>query len=188
MNPVGLIQTVPDKATRFSYVFIAVAIILAAWLHLGAPLVVALFSFFALSKLNFLPRRGKWAPVNLFLFLVAVLAYTLGLFVNQMVRAIPEIADQAIPLAIEWAKQHQMQLPFTDYDSLRETALEAIKSQVHYLGSFAKFARGATSDFLFCVVGVIIAIGLFCNPTFEPGSRQSAGTGNLYTQYSGSIA
>ena len=188
MKLAGQIQGVPDKPTRFSYAFIAATLVIAAWLHLGAPLVVALFSYFALTKLNFLPRRGKWAPVTLFLFLVAVLAYTLGLFVNQMVRALPEIAEQAIPLVIEWAKKHQMELPFTDYDSLRESALEAIKSQVHYLGSFAKFASGATSEILFCIVGVVIAIGMFSNPTFEPMSQQTGTAPNLYTQWTGAIA
>ncbi len=177
-----------DKPSRFSYAFIAGTIILAAWLHLGVPLVVTLFSFFALTKLNFLPRRGKWAAVTLFLFLVVVLAYGLGLFINQMVKALPDIADQAIPLVIQWAKDHQMELPFTDYDSLKETAMEAIKNQVHYWGSFVKFARGATSEILLCIVGVVIAIGMFCNPTFEPIGQRPTLPANLYAQCVDSIA
>jgi len=187
MNEAGQWQGSVDKPSRFSYVFIATTLVAAAWLHLGVPLVVTLFSFFALTKLNFLKRRGRWTAVVLFLFLVVVLAYGLGLFINQMVKALPDIADQAIPMAIQWAKEHQMELPFTDYDSLKETALDAIKSQVHYWASFVKFARGAGSEIILCIVGVVIAIGMFCNPSFEPMGQRPAAD-NLYGKCSEFIA
>src|SRR6476620_4286451 len=102
MTVAGQTQDTLDKPSRFSFWFIAAIIVLAAWLHLGGPLVVILISFFALTKLNFLPKRGRWVAVGLFLFLGAVLAYGLWLFINQMVRALPDITDRAIPVVIEW--------------------------------------------------------------------------------------
>src|SRR6266567_3737433 len=128
---------------QISFWFITATLVLVGWLHLGIPLVATLFSYFALTKLNFLKGRGRWAAVVLFLILIAGFAYGLGFFINHMVRALPEIADEAIPLVIQWAKQHQMDLPFTDYDSLKELLMETVKGQVHYIGSFARFARGA---------------------------------------------
>ena len=71
-----------DKPSRFSFLFFAGILVLTACLRLGGPLVVILFSFFALTKLNFLPGRGRWVAVGLFLFLWATLAYGLGLFIN----------------------------------------------------------------------------------------------------------
>src|SRR5258708_16214675 len=115
MTVAGQTQDTLDKPSRFSFWFIVGIIVLAACLHLGGPLVVILFSFFALTKLNFLPKRGRWVAVGLFLFLGAVLVYGLGVFINQMVKALPEISDRAIPAAIEVAKRYQKEFPFTDF-------------------------------------------------------------------------
>src|SRR6185295_12890323 len=111
---------VQSKAERFSYGFIAVVVILVGWLHLATPFLAVLFAYLALDKLNFLKHRGKWASVLLLLFLLTAITYGLGHFVNQTVKALPEIADQAIPLAIDWARHYHIELPFSDYDSLKE--------------------------------------------------------------------
>jgi predicted PurR-regulated permease PerM len=177
-----------DKPSRFSFWFIGGVLAVAALLHLGGPLVVILFSFFALTKLNFLPKRGRWVAVGLFIFVGATLVYGLGLFINQMVRALPDIADSAIPVVIEWAKRYQMEVPFTDFDSLKETARDAIKSQMHYLSSFAQVARGAASEVILCVVGVVIAIAMFLNRGFEPGGKIPVSSDNVYAAYTAAIA
>jgi hypothetical protein len=98
-----------------------------------------------------------------------------------MVRELPEIADKAIPLVIEWAKQQHIELPFTDYDSLKDVALDEIKGQAHYFASFARFARGATSVIVLCALGVVIAIGLFLNPRFEGEGDRALRGNNLYS-------
>jgi predicted PurR-regulated permease PerM len=159
------------------------AFILMGWLHLATPFLVALFSYLALTKLHFLRHRGKWAPIVLFLFTVFALIYGLGFFISQTVRSLPEIADKAIPSTIQWAQQHEMELPawFTDYDRLREVALDAVKNQVRYLASFARFARGATSEIAFVIVGIIVAIGLFLNPELELYREQHRVRENLYS-------
>jgi predicted PurR-regulated permease PerM len=61
-----------------------------------------------------------------------------------------------------------------------------VKSEVHYLGSFAKFARGATSNFLFLVAGSVIAMSLFLTPRFETGPLHAPDT--LYAQCCEAIA
>jgi predicted PurR-regulated permease PerM len=188
MTVAGQMQTTLDKPSRFSFWFIAGVVVVAALLHLGGPLVVILFSFFALTKLNFLRKRGPWVAVGLFLFLSAALAYGLGVFINQMVKALPDIADRAIPVVIEWARKYQMDLPFTDFDSLKESAREAIKSQMHYLSSFAQVARGAASEVILCVVGVVIATAMFLNRGFEPKGKAPISNDNVYTAYTAAIA
>ena len=59
--------------TRLSYVVLAVTIILAGLLHLGVPLLVVLFSYFALRQLYFLTKR-KWLALILFGVVVAGIA------------------------------------------------------------------------------------------------------------------
>jgi hypothetical protein len=46
-----------STSTRVSYGVLAFTIILAGFLHLGAPLLAAFFSYFALRKLLLLTKR-----------------------------------------------------------------------------------------------------------------------------------
>jgi predicted PurR-regulated permease PerM len=172
-------QTV-TKAGRISYWFIAVMLVLGGWLHLATPLLGALFSYFALTKLDFMKGRAKWLAVALFIVLVSGVAYLLGYFINQAVEALPRIADKAIPAIIQWAQQHQVELPFTDYESLKDLAVETAKNQAQYLGRFANFARGATAQFVLLIVGCVVAISVFLHPRFELAGATPAAQNNLY--------
>jgi predicted PurR-regulated permease PerM len=169
------------KPAWFSYGFMAVVLLLVGLLHLGVPFIAALFAFLALTKLNFIRRRGPWLPVLLFIILLAALAYGLGYVINQAVRVLPDVADQAIPSVIQWAKQHQIELPFTDYDSLKDLALDTVKGQVHNVAEVAKVARGATTQFILLLVAVVIAVGLFLNPRIELDGEKTAAPTNLYS-------
>ncbi len=168
------------RQTRFSYWFMIGVLVLMVALKLAAPLVAALFTYLALSRLNWPKLGGKWTAVAVFLVAFLGAGYALGYFIHQTVHALPEIADKAIPSVIDTAQRNGIEVPFTDYDSLKELAFETVKSEVHYLGSFAKFARGATSHLLFLVAGCVVAISLFLDPRFETGGR---GLGdNLYAE------
>jgi predicted PurR-regulated permease PerM len=150
------------------------------FLRLGSPLVAALFTYLALNRLTWPRFGGKWLAIGLFLVFFLGAVYALGYFVHQTVHALPEIADKAIPSVIDTAQRNGIQLPFSDYDSLKDVAFDTVKSEVHYLGSFAKFARGATTHILFLVAGCIVAMSLFLNPRFETGP---VGPGaSLYSQ------
>src|SRR6266478_9249378 len=135
-------ETLNHTPARVSYWFILGIIVLVGWLHLATPLLAILFAYLALAKLNFFKRFGKSLPVMLFLVVLAAVSYGLGWVINQAVQTtLPEIGDRAVPLVIEWAKKHNIELPFTDFDSLKDVASETVKNQVHYLGSVAKVAR-----------------------------------------------
>jgi predicted PurR-regulated permease PerM len=163
-------QKALPRSDYFSFWFMLGALVAVIWLHLGAPLIAALFAFLTLEKLQILRRRPKFISVIIFTLLVAGLAYGLGYVIKQAVQALPEIADQAIPSFIAWAKARQIELPFTDYDSLKDVALDTVKGQAAHLAGFARMAKGATSDLIFILIGLVIAIGVFLNPGFEgPG-------------------
>jgi len=59
--------------TRLSYGVLALTIALAGLLHLAAPLLVVLFSYFALQQLYYLTNR-KWLALILFGIVVAGIA------------------------------------------------------------------------------------------------------------------
>ncbi len=154
--------------------------ILIGALHLAIPLLAALFSYLALAHLNF-KRGGRWVATVLFLLLLSTAAYGIGYVINQTVRSLPEIADKAIPSIIQWAKHYEIELPFSDYDSLKDVAMDAIKSQVDYLNSVARIARGATTQLVLLLVGCLVAISLFLNPKFEPNPNPNVAADNLYS-------
>ncbi|MGB8804695.1 MAG: hypothetical protein WCC93_07200, partial [Chthoniobacterales bacterium] len=101
--------------TRLSYVVLAATIILAGLLHLGVPLLVVLFAYFALRQLYFLTRR-KWLALILFGVVVAGIAAAAIFLTRAAVLALPDVADTSIPSASAWAQKRQIELPFTDFD------------------------------------------------------------------------
>jgi predicted PurR-regulated permease PerM len=188
MSVLRSIERQAARPTRFSYYFMLLLLGVVVALHLATPLLAALFAYLALSRLGLGQRINRWLAVALFLVLLTGLAYSLGYVISQTARSLPEIADKSIPSIIDWARQHGIELPFSDYDSLKDLALETVKSEVHYLGSVAKFARGAATQFLFLVAGCVVAISIFLNPRFELGSVSRAGPENLYAQCCHEIA
>jgi predicted PurR-regulated permease PerM len=181
MADVAPIQPPQDRPTRFSYLFMAGTLILVGGFRLATPLLVAFFAYLALTKLHLVKRGGKALAVGLFLVLVSAIFYGLGHFMNDTVRALPEIANKAIPAVIQWAREYQIEVPFTDYDSLKDLAFDTVKSQVNYLGSVARVARGATTQFIFVIVGCVVAINLFLNPRLELDREKYAVRDNLYS-------
>jgi hypothetical protein len=169
------VDPIPPKEgrpARFSYFFMVGTLVLVGGFRLATPLLVAFFAYLALTKLHFVKRGGNALAVGLFLILVSAISYGLGHFINDTVKALPEIADKAIPSVIQWAREYRIELPFTDYDSLKDLAFDTVKSQVNYLGNVARFARGATTQFIFVLVGCVVAISLFLNPRLELGRRR----------------
>ncbi|MCX6902543.1 MAG: AI-2E family transporter [Verrucomicrobia bacterium] len=170
-----------NRQKRISFGFVVLTFVLVGWLHLATPLLAALFGYFVLTKLYFFKERSRWLAVALFLILLAGLAYGVAHFIHQTIDALPEIVDKAIPSVIAWAQQYQVKLPFTDFESLKTLATDTAKEQAHFLGQFANFARGATMQFVFLVVGCVVAVSLFLNGQIELDRHTHAIQHNLYS-------
>jgi predicted PurR-regulated permease PerM len=170
-----------SQANRISFAFILLVLVLVGWLRMGALLLSVLFSYFAITKLNFMKPRGKWLAVAIFLALLAGLAYALTYFIHATVLALPTIAEKSVPIISKWATDHQIKLPFTDLDSLKDKAFEFVRSQTSNLGNFADFARGATTQFVYLIVGCLVAIGMFLDPRLELDQPSGALRNNLYS-------
>ncbi len=94
-----------------SYGFMLLVFILAAWLHLATPILVALFGMFALKMLHVSPCMPKWSVVLLFLLLVSGVGYGLGRFTQETVKNLPKIAEKSVPQLIDWARERGIDLP-----------------------------------------------------------------------------
>ena len=150
------------RAARFSYFFLLAVILLAGATHLATPLITVLFSYFALRKLNF--RKRKWLSVVLFLVVVAAALYGFGFIIRQAFIAFPKIAAESIPPIIAFAQRHGIALPFSDLDSLKATTVDVVKNEFLFVGNFA---RVATTQFVFILIGIVVAVSLFLNPRVE---------------------
>jgi len=137
-------------------------LVLSASLHLTTALVSALFAYLSLRFLSF--GKTKWTAVVLFLIVLAGLFYGFAYFVNHAIVALPEIASTSIPVIVRFATEHGIELPFSDVGSLKSVVLDSVHTTLAYLGNFAKLA---TKEFVFLLVGVAVAIGIFLNPELD---------------------
>ena len=171
-----LVLSRPVAAT---YALVAVALGVAAWLHLATLLITILFSLLALKKLLF--RQRRWLAATLFLVLVVAAFFGFGLFLHRAAKELPKIVADAIPRVVHYADNYNVTLPFSDLDDLKEVAPNMVRDSLQYIGNFAKIA---TKEFLMLVAGIVIAIGIFLNrrPAPEPENYE-----NFYTYFGGAL-
>jgi len=174
------------KQARWSYVLLAITLVLVGLLQLGAPLLALLFSYFVLTKLGrYIPY--KWVTLAVFILIVAGIGYTAGHFIRAAINALPKIADNSIPSAIAWAEEHNLNLPFEDFEGLKATAMTTIKDQAKYLGDFANFARHASTTFVFIIIAIVCAVSMFFNGRLDLFRESHKVRNNLYSVYADEI-
>ena len=174
-------------SARLSYGLLALTLVLAGLLHLGGPLLAAFFSYFALRKLLLLTRR-KWIALILFALLVAGIAFAAIYFIRAAVRALPDVAETSIPSASAWAQARQIELPFYDFDSLRDLITNTLKEEAHYLQNVAHVAGSTTALLLFTLIAIVAASSLFLKSGMDLYAGTHALKNNLYSVFSDEVA
>jgi hypothetical protein len=109
--------------TKISYGVLVAMLVVAAWLHLGPLVLGAFFSYFALRKIYAATNR-KWISVVLFIVGLVGITYAAGYFTRAAWRALPEMAESSIPSATAWAEKRNIELPFTDLETLKKFVIE----------------------------------------------------------------
>src|SRR5215831_7020302 len=166
--------------TRVSYAVLAATIILAGFLHLGAPLLVVLFSYFALRQLYSFTRR-KWLALSLFIIAVSGIAAAGVYFTRAAILALPDVADTSIPSASAWAQKRQIDLPFSDFEGLRQIVINALGEEANYLRNVANVAKATTTSLVFSVLGIVAAASLFFKTGLDPYRGTHRVKNNLYS-------
>jgi len=163
------------KATKISYAAIATVLLLVCVFHLSTLIITVLFSYFALDCLRIGGRKGP--AVGLFLLLVTALGVGFYFFAHQALVAFPKIADTTIPVVAEHANRYGLELPFTDFESLRTLVFGKIPSRVAGLGHYAHVAAVQLMQLL---IGLAAAVSLFLDARFQLGADASAVKDNIY--------
>jgi len=154
--------------------------VLAGVLHLAVPLLVILFSYLALRQLHFLTKR-RWLALVLFIVVVLGIAAAAISFTRAAILALPDVADTSIPSASAWAQRRQIELPFTDFESLRAVVIDTLQQEAHYLRNVAHFAGSTTAALVFSIIGIVAAGSLFFKAGLDPHRATHPVKNNLYS-------
>jgi predicted PurR-regulated permease PerM len=165
---------------RLSYGVLALTLVLAGVLHLAVPLLVILFSYLALRQFYFLTKR-RWLALVLFIVVVLGIAAAAVSLTRAAILALPDVADTSIPSASAWAQRRQIELPFTDFESLRAVVIDTLQQEAHYLRNVAHFAGSTTAALVFSIIGIVAAGSLFFKADLDPHRATHPVKNNLYS-------
>ncbi len=142
--------------TRISYGIMVAMLVLIGWLHLSTLVLTTLFGFFALHFFSF----GKSKTLGVVLYIIAVVAVGYGLFYfsRAAYKQFPEIAEKTIPAVVAFAEKKNVDLPFTDYASLKTLAITEAKEQV---ANYGRYVRAAAFQIALLFVGLVVAASMF---------------------------
>lgn len=163
------------RETRISYVLVLVLLGMVAWLHLGTFLLTCLFGYLALQIFNL--RPGKWVSVTLYVATVAILGTGLVYFTGVAYRTLPRIAEVAIPAMVSFAEKNGIDLPFTDYASLKSAALSEAQEGFAVVG---RYAGVASLQFVYMAAGLVVALSIFLGSGWTADRRTPVVPGSLY--------
>lgn len=153
---------------RFSFAFMVLFIICVACSKLGTPLITTFFSFLILDNLRIVKR--KWLATIIFTALVVVIFYAFVHFSRQAVAALPDVANKSLPIVVDFLRNHNLDLPFTDLATFKTFALDSIRGQVRDL---ARFAEVTTKEFVYLIIGMVVAISIYLSKESDYIGREA---------------
>src|SRR5438093_7682386 len=165
-----------SKPARISYAIMALLLALVGLLHLATLALTTLFGYFALRRFSF--GRSKALAVTIYIIAVTTIGYGLFYFSRQAYKTLPEIANTTIPAVVNFAEKHDIELPFTDYASLKALALGEVTDKVANVG---RYARAAVFQFAMLMIGLVVAVSLFVSAKWEVDDDPDVVKGSLYS-------
>ncbi len=169
-------ESASKKSARISYAIMAVLLVVIGWFHVGTLVLVAMFGYFALEKFSF--GRSKLLAVFLYLIAVVSIGYGLFYFSRQAYIALPKIAEASIPAVVTYAERTGIELPFSDYASLKTVAITEVKER---FGNLGRYAGVVFLQVAMLIVGLVIALSLFLNARWEVEDEPGAVKDNIYS-------
>lgn len=164
-----------SQTARISFGIVVVLFILIALLHLGTFLLTALLGYLALQA--FTMRGSKLLSVTLYLVAVAIIGVGLIYFSNLAYHTLPRIAEVSIPAMAAFAEKNGIELPFTDFESLKSAALQQAREGFAVVG---RYASVASFQFVLVVAGLVVAASVFLGSGWTADKQAPAAPQNFY--------
>ena len=168
---------------RISYGLMIGLLAMVGLLHLATLVIAALFGYFALQCFTFKGR--KWLAVALYVLVAAGILVGFYFFLRQAYRTLPGIAEKTIPAVVGWAEQRDLDLPFSDYESLKAEAIAKVKQSFDQIGPYL---RRAMFQIVALVIGVVMPVSLFLNSRWQHDDDPHVVRGSLYSRVSQELA
>ena len=172
---------------RASFVLTLVILSGIVLLGLATPFITILFGYLTLHYLG--KAMPKKVAILAFSGLFLVLLYLAGLFISEAVQAIPDVADQSIPLMVQYANKLGMTPPFTDAETLKSFSIGKFKSEIHSAFKVASVVAGIfTKEFVYIIIGLVATCAIFSNGTIDLGRGTYRIQNNLYSVFTSELS
>lgn len=182
-------HTPPPHALSYHKVekasFFAIALFLAGVVYFGlsTAFITVLFGFLIISYIGKIASKG-WSIV-LFGALSIVLFYLFIHFLGEAIKAIPQTAEKAIPVIVDFANKRGFEVPFSDPGTLKSFVVEEVTAQLLYV---AKYAQIFTKEFVYVIIGLVVTCGLFYQNEIDLGRDSYSIRNNAYSVFTNALA
>src|SRR5436190_24311281 len=96
--------------------------------------------------------KRQWLASVLFSIVVAGIGAAAVFCTHAAILVLPDVADTSLPSASAWAQKRQIELPFNDFESLKQAVTDALGQEAHYLRNLANFAKSTTMILFFSIL------------------------------------
>lgn len=170
-----------SSVIRASFLIFA-AFVAAAWgLKLMTPFLTVIFSLLILDVLRL--KLPKVATVVVFALVVVAAISASVHFSRELAQEIPSIVEKTIPTLTEYSKEYNFELPFSDWTTL----MESIRSRTRAT-TVALAAQVALKEFVYLILGFVIATTLFLNSKIDLDEGRYALANNFYSALCSELA
>jgi len=130
-----------NRPAQISYGVMVAMLLAVAFMGLATPLLTVLFALFALNVFNFKGRSKSFA-IALFLVTVGAIGLAATFFALETVSAAPKLADRLVPKVVEYARMHEVDLPFKDVQSLMQLIRDEVLERFGFWAALAPACCG----------------------------------------------
>jgi len=177
-SPAPVIPKGVSAPVRISFGIMLGLLLLIGSLHLATLVLTALFGYLAIRGMGQMVGGRKWLAVLLYTVLISAVFLGLVYFSKQAYVTLPQLADTTIPAVVNYAEKQGVELPFSDYSSLRRLAVDEVREKFANIGLYV---RGAMFEIASFIIGLVLPISLYLNSRFQMEGDPHAVRGSLYS-------
>ncbi|OGS13499.1 MAG: hypothetical protein A2285_04295 [Elusimicrobia bacterium RIFOXYA12_FULL_57_11] len=162
-------------AARISYAFMLLMLLAVLVFNMGHVVLAALFSFMFMEMFFRAVRlrvtgaaAARWIAAVAFVITATLLLMIFLRFIKQTLRTLPDIVEVALPQVMALAQKYGLDLPFANFQDLREFANDKILVNAM---SITKASTLLTKEVFHMVIGVVASVLFFLGgktPKYEP--------------------
>lgn len=160
-------------AAKISYGLMALMLLGVAVFHMGHVVLAALFAFmlmeliFRVVKIRVPGQAGRWIAAMGFIIAAVITTVVFMRFIKQTLLALPSIVETALPHIMDLAQRYGLDLPFENFQDLREFANSKILGNALVI---TKASTLLTREVFHMIIGVAGSVLFFVSgkaPRYE---------------------